>query len=746
MAAKKKSTTKGNPKHLVLVESPSKAKTINKYLGKEYKVLATVGHVIDLPKSKLAVDKENDFTPEWSMIKGKGKVVTEIKKNLPDENHEVFLAMDPDREGEAIAYHVAAKLGLKSPKRIVFNEITKSAVTNSIESPREIDDGLVHSQFARRVLDRLVGYELSQVLWQKMWYGLSGGRVQSPALRLIVEREQEIDAFDPQEYWEIFSNFEGFRAQLSKIEGKKAIVSDSKTAKSIEKACVGEKIEVDEIKTRKVSKSPSAPFTTSTLQQAANNRLGLSASRTMQLAQQLYQQGHITYMRTDSTNLSKQALDQSRKFIKDVYGDKYLPKSPRIYSKKSKNAQEAHEAVRPTNFSMTQADISEMMTSAHAKLYEMIKSRTVASQMENKQSEQLSVVLKVDGNDGVSYSYRMGGEKVLFDGFRRAWGGIDSEDKTAQFSSLKEGDTFKVEKLELDQLFTKPPARFNEASLVKMLEKLGIGRPSTYASIISVVIARGYVLKEGKQLVPTDVGKAVCGLLVKSFTRLVDYDYTANIEKSFDKIASQELEYVPFMKQEYGVFDGERNEAMDKVDKAEVVILEKDTDEKCEKCDAQMHVKLGRYGKFYTCSTFPDCDGIKSIDGGEENMDFEKYKKPSECPKCKAQMKLKVGKNGQFWGCEKYPECKGIVGLLLNKSCDLCKKDLVERRSRWGKMFNGCSGYPDCNFIEGAKNRGKRKATTKKKTAKKKATSRKKTATKKAPKKTSKSKTAKSKK
>ena len=704
-------------KTLVLVESPSKAKTIKKYLGKDYKVMATVGHVIDLPKSKLGVDLENDYAPEFATIKGKGPIIKKIKKAIP-KGGRVLLAMDPDREGEAIAWHIGEALKLKKPKRVVFHEITKDAVKKAIEQPRDIDMGLVDAQVARRVLDRLVGYKVSELLWKKIWYGLSAGRVQSAALRLIVEREREIEAFVPEEYWKVSSDLKSpnnsITANLDKIEGKKAVVGSKKDFDGIKKDLKGKTLEVADIKSREVTTNPYPPFTTSTLQQAANNLYGYTARRTMGLAQALYQAGFITYMRTDSVSLSTQALKNIRGYISKTYDKEYLPDAPREYKSKSKNAQEAHEAIRPTDVNADVAKIKADLGGPEAKLYSLILSRTVASQMASKKALRLTVKLEGQGVSKKVYMFKLGGEKVLFDGFRKLWGNKSKNGDSDGIQHLEEidvGEVFDIKKINGEQHFTKPVPRYTDASLVKALEEHGIGRPSTYATIISTVQSRGYVCKDGRSLFPLDVGRVVSDFLTENFNRLVDYEYTATVEDDFDRISHGKEKYEEFIGKEYKPLVKEINKAEKNVVKEDVVILG-DSDEKCEKCGSKMVVRLGRYGKFLSCSTFPECKGMKSLDEDLEEVDFDRYAKPKPCPECKKEMILKSGRYGLYWGCKDYPEdCKGTSPLLLKEKCPECGELLVERKSKWGSIFIGCSGYPDCTYIkkEPKKGKGKKK-------------------------------------
>ena len=691
-------------KNLLIVESPAKAKTINKYLGKDFIVKATVGHIIDLPKSNLSVDVENGYEPEFTTIRGKGKIITTLKKAAKDKSS-VYLAMDPDREGEAIAWHTKNALKLKKPKRVTFHEITEEAVQKAMKNPTEIDENLVQAQIARRVLDRIVGYKISELVWKKIWYGLSAGRVQSVALRLIVEKEEEREVFVPEEFWTFFIDMKDqtekiLRAKLSKKDDKKYIPSNEKEVLDLEKTLGSSDYKVTSVKKTEKKKHAYPPFKTSTLQQSANNVLGFSAKRTMGIAQALYQAGHITYMRTDSVFLSNKAIKEIRSMVQKKYGEEYLPEKPNFYKTKSKSAQEAHEAIRPAHFDVEREEIEKKMGTPEAKLYDLIYRRAVSSQMIEKKVEVVSVELQPVDVKNPEYVFSLGAEKVLFDGFRKVLGsGFKEKEELQEIEKIKEGDILKKEAFVKEQKFTTPPARFTEASLVKKLEALGIGRPSTYASIIGTIQTRGYVEREAKALFPTEIGRVVCHFLKKNFSRMMDYQYTADVEDQLDMIASGKIKYEPFIDAEYKPLIKEIEEADKNVKKEDVVILG-DSKEKCPVCKGEMVVRLGKYGKFLSCKKFPECKGMTDIDGGEENLDFEKYARPEECPKCKGELVLKTGKYGKFWACKKYPECKGTVPLLLNEKCPECESNLVERKSKWGKMFIGCSGYPDCKYIK----------------------------------------------
>ena len=685
-------------KNLLIVESPAKAKTINRYLGDDFKVMATVGHVIDLPKSELGVDVEKGYKPLYQVIHGKRKILQELKRALPEQGN-VYLAMDPDREGEAIAWHVQEYLKLKNAKRVSFHEITKDAILQAIKSPSSVNEDLVEAQKARRVLDRLYGYKLSELLWKKIWYGLSAGRVQSVALRLVVEREEEREAFKPEEFWdflvEVSKDGEKLKIKLIKRDGKKYIPKKEQEVREIEEMLDNYAYKVVDIVKKEIKRNPYPPYTTSTLQQSANNVLGFSAKKTMTLAQRLYQAGYITYMRTDSVYLAQKAIKEIRGVIADKYGKQYLPEKERYYKNKAKNAQEAHEAIRPTDFSFD----SSKLPSDEARLYNLIWKRAVSSQMNPEIIEDLNIYFEPDAGLKYKFTFLAKGQKIIFDGFRVVYGTAKEDEAIQYISNIKLGDIFKKEKFLIEQKFTQPPVRYTEASLVKKLESLGIGRPSTYATIISTILDRKYVERERKFLFPTDIGRVVVHFLKGNFTQLVDYQYTASVEDSLDEIAKGKKKYIPFLDGQYKPLMENIQKAEKNVKKEDVVVLG-DSDEKCPVCGAKMVIKLGRYGKFLSCSRFPECKGMKDINGEGEELDFNKYLKVEKCPKCGSKMVLKNGKFGKFWACENYPECKTTMPLLLNEKCPECGKNLVEKKSKWGKSFKGCSGYPECKYIK----------------------------------------------
>jgi DNA topoisomerase-1 len=569
----------------------------------------------------------------------------------------------------------------------------------AIKSPSTVNEDLVEAQKARRVLDRLYGYKLSELLWKKIWYGLSAGRVQSVALRLVVEREEEREAFKPEEFWdflvEVSKDGEKLKIKLIKKDGKKYIPKKEQEVKEIEEMLDNHAYKVVDIVKKELKRNPYPPYTTSTLQQSANNVLGFSAKKTMTIAQRLYQAGYITYMRTDSVYLAQKAIKEIRGVIADKYGKQYLPEKERYYKNKSKNAQEAHEAIRPTDFSFD----SSKLSSDEAKLYNLIWKRAVSSQMNSEIVEDLNIYFQPNAELKYKLTFLAKGQKVIFDGFRVVYG-TAKEDETVQYiSNIKLGDIFKKEKFLIEQKFTQPPARYTEASLVKKLESLGIGRPSTYATIISTILDRKYVERERKFLFPTDIGRVVVHFLKGNFTQLVDYQYTANVEDSLDEIAKGKKKYIPFLDSQYKPLMENIQKAEKNVKKEDVVVLG-DSDEKCPICGAKMVIKLGRYGKFLSCSRFPECKGMKDINGEGEELDFNNYLKVEKCPKCGSKMVLKNGKFGKFWACENYPECKTTMPLLLNEKCPECGRNLVEKKSKWGKSFKGCSGYPECKYIK----------------------------------------------
>lgn len=644
---------------LVIVESPAKGKTIEKYLGAGYKVLASYGHVRDLPKSKIGIDVDNGFAPDYvTPIKAK-KTLSALKTAAKGADR-VLLATDPDREGEAISWHLKEALGLKDKDydRIEFHEITKDAIQFAAAHPRKINDDLVDAQQARRILDRLVGYNLSPLLWRKIRKGLSAGRVQSVAVKLIVDREREIQEFKPVEYWDISADLTNdkheFNARLAKKDGKNIEIGDAKTATGIVTDLEKAEYVVSKVVTKDVKRSPAAPFITSTLQQEAARKLRYSSKRTMAIAQQLYEgidvgegsAGLITYMRTDSRNLSSQALSEIRKHIEKEISPEYLPKTPRVYAK-SKSAQEAHEAIRPTSVAHTPEKIKGYLTPEQFKLYELIWKRTVSSQMADAIYAQTSVDITAG-----AYTLRASGRMIKFAGFMSVYleGGEESQaDAKVEFKlpALAEGSSCGLVKVNSDQKFTEPPARYTEASLIKTLEENGIGRPSTYAPTMSTIQDRGYVRIEQRKFYPEEIAFIVTDMLRDHFPFVVSVDFTANMEKELDEIAEGKMDWVLVMKEFWDPFKADLDKAQTNVEK---VNTDRETEEVCDKCGKPMVIKTGRFGEFMACTGFPDCKNAKPLPG----------KPMGKCPECKTgdivERKTKRGK--KFWGCSTYPTCK----------------------------------------------------------------------------------------
>lgn len=685
-------------KKLLIVESPAKAKTISKYLDGEYEVVASVGHVRDLPKSnKKAIDIPGGFIPHYEISKGKEKVISEIRK-LAGGAKDILLATDPDREGEAIAWHIAEAVGIKKPKRVVFYEITKDAVTEAVKHPRPIDDNLKTAQEARRVLDRLVGYDLSGLIWKKVRYGLSAGRVQSPALRIIMEREREIRAFIPVTYWSLSGLFKtAEKTELTFVCDTEP--TDKTEVDSIEAIANKEDWKIKDIKETEVKRAPKAPFITSTLQQTASSRLGFSPSRTMQIAQKLYEAGLISYMRTDSTNLSETAKKQIAGVITKKYGTDLL--EHRIYGKTSKNAQEAHEAIRPSDVTKENAGT----TDEQKRLYKLIWQRTVASQMKDAKMLRTKVTANVLSDTIPDFS--VNGSRVLYDGWLMA--DSDAKQEDVAVPKLSIGSPLSLLSFNIEEKQTTPPPRYSEAGLVKELEKRGIGRPSTYASIIKTIVDRGYVIKEQRSLIPTDTGDVVSTFLEENFTNYISDSFTAEMEDKLDDIANGKAKYVKTLKDFYGPF---LKEVKLKSTTAKITNLgEADPKWKCPKCGSNMIIKLSRQGKFLSCEKFPDCTGARTIDGTE----LEGPKDTGEvCPECgKANLVERDGRFGRFIACARYPKCKFVKEdpearkkLMTGVACPVCNKgEMMERRGRFG-IFYSCSNYPDCKNAIKAKPTG----------------------------------------
>jgi len=696
-------------KKLLIVESPSKAKTIEKYLNGEYTVRASVGHIRDLPKSnKNAIDIENGFVPNYEISKGKEKVVHELK-TLAEKSDEIMLATDPDREGEAISWHLKDILDTDKKikaqiKRVAFHEITKDAVTEALKNPRDIDLDLVKAQEARRVLDRLVGYDLSGIIWKKVRYGLSAGRVQSPALRIIMEREREIRAFIPEKYWTIegIFNLNKDKIKLTCTEEPR----DEKVVENILSLGKKEKWIITDIKSSEQKRQPRPPFTTSTLQQTASTRLGFSPSRTMQIAQKLYESGLITYMRTDSTNLSTQAQNQIVSLVEKKYGKEYAEKH--FYKAKSKNAQEAHEAIRPTHVE----NISIGATEEQKKLYRLIWERAVSSQMSDAKLLKSKIVANIE--KGEIPDFTANGSKILFPGWLACDSGASGDDVI--LPEVKKGQVIDLIEIKETEKSTEPPNRYTEAGLVKELESRDIGRPSTYASIIKTLEDRGYVRKEGRTLFPTDTGDVVSSFLENNFNNYISDNFTADMEDKLDDISNGKRDYVKTLKDFYGPFLKDIKDK-DKLAKA-TNIEDAPEDIKCPRCGGQMIVKLSRGGKFYSCKNYPDCNGALTMDGKELEGPKETGEK---CPLCGdkggknggGKLVVREGRFGSFISCSRYPKCKFIKQdeeelkkKMTDITCPICNKGkMMERRGRFG-IFYSCSNYPDCKNAIKAKPTG----------------------------------------
>jgi len=713
--------------NLVIVESPTKAKTITKFLKNSYKVESSFGHIRDLPKRDMGVDVENNFEPKYVIPLKSKKTVTNLKK-LAAKADKVILASDEDREGEAIAWHLAIALGLDKKQekieRIAFHEITESAIKEALANPRQIDMKLVNAQQARRILDRLVGYKLSPFLWKKVVKGLSAGRVQSVAVRLVVEREREIQKFNPEEYWSVDAalltqNQETFTARLNKINDKvidKLFIKNKEQSDNILSELKGAEYVVSEVKKREAKKNPPKPFTTSSLQQAANRLLGFSAKQTMMLAQQLYEgidiagEGHvglITYMRTDSLNLSDKFLVEAKDYLNQTLGEKYSLKIARKFKTKSKGAQEAHEAIRPTEASRTPEKLKNSLNNNQYKLYKLIWQRAIASQMPEAIVSATEIDIDAKKDNQSKYQFRATGQIIVFDGYLNIY---PEKSKDIELPNVKEAENLNLDKIISDQHFTKPPARYSDAGLVKALERYGIGRPSTYAPTIATIETRNYVTRdEGKRLMPTEIAFTVNDLLVAHFPAIVDYEFTAKMEDDLDEVAGGSKEWQPVIKEFYEPFNANLEAKYKEINKEDIVPEEK-TEEICEKCGSPMIIKTGRYGKFLACSNFPECRNIKSIgaDGkakpeekSEKIKELEDKYKDEVCAKCGAPMIVKIGRFGPFLACSNYPKCKTIKGIddgsnSTGIKCPVCGEgEIVAKRSRRG-IFYACNRYPDC--------------------------------------------------
>ncbi|MBE6621917.1 MAG: type I DNA topoisomerase [Ruminococcaceae bacterium] len=702
--------------NLVIIESPFKAPAIKNYLGSGYKVFASVGHLRDLPKSSLGVDVENGFEAHYINIRGKGDLIKELKKEAKNAN-KIFFATDPDREGEAISWHLANVLGIpvEQTRRICFNAITKSAVKEAVKNPRNIDLELVNSQQARRILDRIVGYKLSPFLWKTVRSGLSAGRVQSVVTRAVVDRENEIRAFVPKEYWTVealLTTEKGSKltAHFYGKGGDKLELSDRAMADTVLSAVDGKPFHVTSVKKAVRTRNPAPPFTTSTLQQEAFRKLGFQSQRIMRVAQELYEginlgsanggtQGLITYMRTDSLRVSPEAQAPAKAHILEKYGDAYCPKTERVY--KSKNgAQDAHEAIRPANLELEPDAIKKQLTPDQYKLYKLIYSRFMASQMASAELDTVNLELENNG-----YIFRASGSTLRFPGFLAVYDDTEEDDehKKERLPELHEGEALACEKLLPEQHFTEPPARYNEGSLVKFMEEKGIGRPSTYNAIITTILSRGYVEREGKSLKPTQIGEITNDIMVKQFNNIVDYAFTARMEDELDSIAGGETDMVTVLSRFYEGFEKDLALAEKTVSKEEITVPEQETDIICDKCGARMVIRQGRFGKFAACPNYPACKNTKPVDkDGKLVEKTETAEKTGElCEKCGGEMLKRRGRYGEFIACSNYPKCKNTKQILkpVGVPCPKCGAQIVAKNGKNRSFFYSCEKYPECDFL-----------------------------------------------
>ena len=714
--------------NLVIVESPSKASTIKSYLGSNYKVIASKGHVRDLPKSSLGVDLENNFEPHYINIRGKGDLIREIRKEAKAAN-KVFLATDPDREGEAISWHLAVALGIpvENTLRVSFNEITKTAVKSAIKAPRQIDMNLVNAQQARRILDRIVGYKISPFLWKNIRSGLSAGRVQSVATRMIVEREEEIRAFVPVEYWTVDANLLAsddttFVVRFYGDEKGRIKLACEDDAMKIVNAVKGKDFRVASVKKSKRKKMPAPPFTTSTMQQEASRKLGFQTQRIMRIAQELYEgvnigaenggvQGLITYMRTDSLRVSADAQLEARTYITEKYGDSYAPATPRSYKARA-GAQDAHEAIRPTRIGVEPSKIKKYLTNDQFKLYKLIWERFIASQMES------AVLATVSADfESAGYIFRTSGYTVEFPGYMAVYEESEKESrvsadevheqKNLRFPALREGDRVASADIQPDKHFTEPPARYKEETLVEDLEKMGIGRPSTFATIIETIIARNYVKRErGRVLVPTPTGELTNRLMKDSFPDIVDYRFTAQMETNLDGIENGKTSMDTVLADFWGGFEKELASASEKIKSEEIEIPVEETDIICDKCGSRMVVKNGRFGKFAACPNYPTCRNTKPLivptntDEEDKNTEKKPIVADFKCEKCGADMVQRSGKFGTFFACSRYPECNFTKQKTrdIGVPCPKCGSKIVMKNGRNRTVFYSCEKYPECDF------------------------------------------------
>ena len=682
---------------LIIVESPAKARTISKFLGKGYKVEASQGHVCDLPKSQIGVDVDNDFALKYITIRGRGDILTRIRKEAKNAS-QIYLATDPDREGEAISWHLANVLGVDTSKpcRIEFHEVTKKAIQQALKTPRLLDMDRVDAQQARRVLDRLVGYKISPLLWTKIKKGLSAGRVQSVATRMVVMREQDIEAFIPEEYWEIAAKAQlpqgrgrktHFLARLSTMDGKKAAISTAAEAQAAVDRIKAARFAVTGVKTGEKRKLPAAPFITSSLQQEASRKLGFTTAKTMQVVQQLYEgvdlegegtQGIVTYIRTDSVRISDEAMAALRSYIPERFGPDYLPDKPIEY-KGRKNAQDAHEAIRPTDVRRTPESIKSSLTKEQFNLYRLIYNRFLASQMNPALYETMTADIAGDG-----VGLRFYGEHKKFAGFTTVYeeGTDEAEDSSeVTLPALKEGDAVTVDDVECEQHFTQPPSRYTEASLVRALDEKGIGRPSTYAPTITTIISRGYVSREKKRLYPTELGRMVTSMMEEHFSDIVDIEFTADLEERLDEVEEGKVYWKQILRDFYPPFEANLEVAEQQIEKVEV--KDEPSDVQCDKCGAMMVYKMGRFGKFLACPNFPECRNTKPI------VTYI----ATPCPLCGGRLMEKTSrKNRKFYGCEHYPECSFVSWEMpVTEKCPQCGSYMVEKRGRKGEVWHLCA-------------------------------------------------------
>ena len=690
-------------KKLLIVESPSKARTIGKYLSKDFTVQATIGHIRDLPKKELGVDLENNFEPKYITIRGKADIIKKLK-SAAKKAEEILIATDPDREGEAIAFHISEVIGPnKVIKRVLFNEITKAGIKSGLESPLELDLNKVNAQQARRIMDRLVGYKVSPFLWKSLTYGLSAGRVQSVALRIICEREAEIKKFVAEEYWTITASLrdkagETFNSNLFKIDGDSPEISSEQKSSDLVSKLRTADFRVKDIRQKDAIRNPAPPFTTSTLQQAAARRRGLSPRNTMRIAQQLYEGvqlhggelvGLITYMRTDSTRIADEALTAVRRHITSTLGEEYLPEQPR-YFKKKKGSQDAHEAVRPTNVTIIPESIKSDLSAEQFKLYDLIWRRFVASQMSVAHFKQTSIDI-IAGDDIL---FRTSGSIRTFDGYLNIYPDAKSEGDTFVPSKIKVNEVLELLELTPEQHFTKPPGRFSESGLIRELDNKGIGRPSTYSQIITTLYNREYVNKDEGRMIPTDLGETVSSVLVKSFPNIFNIEFTAQMEEELDQIESGVQQWRSVLNDFYTPFEKTLSE-VSKLSASIKESLQEKSDEICEECGKPMIVKWGRFGKFLSCTGYPECKFSKPLESAEETHNHVTDEK---CEKCGGDMVVKRGRNGEFLACSNYPTCKNTKSMPLGIQCPKDGGDIVARRTKKGRTFFGCSNYPDCDF------------------------------------------------